>query len=89
MIGYGVFVLMIRRPTRSTLFPYTTLFRSQLDGKYHLLITIAGQATVIPEMGQPVILNHEDALFLPVRMGNYSLKSTGDIPLICLKAVPK
>src|SRR3989449_5724899 len=24
---------MIRRPPRSTLFPYTTLFRSQLDGK--------------------------------------------------------
>jgi len=23
---------MIRRPPRSTLFPYTTLFRSQLDG---------------------------------------------------------
>src|SRR2546426_3138428 len=31
--GYGLFVfffLMIRRPPRSTLFPYTTLFRSNL-----------------------------------------------------------
>src|SRR5438874_9773593 len=31
---------MIRRPPRSTLFPYTTLFRSQnlkLDGSFHLL----------------------------------------------------
>src|SRR5688572_32265626 len=27
-----VFFLMIRRPPRSTLFPYTTLFRSQLVG---------------------------------------------------------
>src|SRR5947199_5407072 len=27
---------MIRRPPRSTLFPYTTLFRSQLDGPRHL-----------------------------------------------------
>src|ERR1051326_40333 len=27
-----VFFLMIRRPPRSTLFPYTTLFRSQVDG---------------------------------------------------------
>src|SRR3712207_8613982 len=27
----GGFVLMIRRPPRSTLFPYTTLFRSRLD----------------------------------------------------------
>src|SRR3712207_9467519 len=28
MIVYVVFFLMIRRPPRSTLFPYTTLFRS-------------------------------------------------------------
>src|SRR3712207_7312018 len=27
-IGYIVFFLMMRRPPRSTLFPYTTLFRS-------------------------------------------------------------
>src|SRR6266702_4979125 len=27
----SVFFLMIRRPTRSTLFPYTTLFRSRLE----------------------------------------------------------
>src|SRR5260370_3558789 len=27
---------MIRRPPRSTLFPYTTLFRSRLDGKIAL-----------------------------------------------------
>src|SRR5256885_6932791 len=27
---------MIRRPPRSTLFPYTTLFRSHLDGQYAL-----------------------------------------------------
>src|SRR5271169_7184922 len=30
---YFVFFLMIRRPPRSTLFPYTTLFRSHVDGK--------------------------------------------------------
>jgi hypothetical protein len=34
-------------------------------------------------------LNHEEALFLPVGMGSYRLKSTGDSPLICLKAMPK
>src|SRR2546430_12389404 len=34
---------MIRRPPRSTLFPYTTLFRSQLDkaGGVKLLTTVA------------------------------------------------
>src|SRR4051794_41844660 len=29
------FFLMIRRPPRSTLFPYTTLFRSVLEGQGH------------------------------------------------------
>src|SRR3712207_6979199 len=29
------FFLMIRRPPRSTLFPYTTLFRSDIDPKSH------------------------------------------------------
>src|SRR3712207_8928000 len=31
------FFLMIRRPPRSTLFPYTTLFRSSLDRFKHLM----------------------------------------------------
>src|SRR3712207_7258039 len=30
MTGYFFFFLMIRRPPRSTLFPYTTLFRSDV-----------------------------------------------------------
>src|SRR5258705_5311199 len=29
---------MIRRPPRSTLFPYTTLFRSQPDGRERLVV---------------------------------------------------
>src|SRR2546425_5675136 len=32
---------MIRRPPRSTLFPYTTLFRSQIDGPGEQLIDAA------------------------------------------------
>src|SRR6202789_4590629 len=42
---FGVFFLMIRRPPRSTLFPYTTLFRSH--------IRAAGKAAIItgPEGG--------------------------------------
>src|SRR3712207_7105708 len=36
------FFLMIRRPPRSTLFPYTTLFRSAAD-----------QVVVVPESVQP------------------------------------
>src|SRR2546421_8931582 len=33
---------MIRRPPRSTLFPYTTLFRSFLDRSFNLQLTAAG-----------------------------------------------
>src|SRR3712207_7055623 len=34
LLSYYFFFLMIRRPPRSTLFPYTTLFRSDdLDGR--------------------------------------------------------
>src|SRR5206468_11846286 len=29
---YSIFFLMLRRPPRSTLFPYTTLFRSEYHG---------------------------------------------------------
>src|SRR5258708_14216021 len=32
--NYLFFFLMIRRPPRSTLFPYTTLFRSRSDERY-------------------------------------------------------
>src|SRR5258708_18164349 len=35
---------MIRRPPRSTLFPYTTLFRSNLNGPWSYAITAADAA---------------------------------------------
>src|SRR3712207_9271746 len=44
------FLLMIRRPPRSTLFPYTTLFRSHVLGQRHvhgqrlLLVLVVDQA---------------------------------------------
>src|SRR5260221_2817016 len=36
---YYFFFLMIRRPPRSTLFPYTTLFRSRIDLQHQKLYT--------------------------------------------------
>src|SRR5260370_26816249 len=39
MYTIAFFFLMIRRPPRSTLFPYTTLFRSQLDANSGLWTT--------------------------------------------------
>src|SRR3712207_7499380 len=38
------FFLMIRRPPRSTLFPYTTLFRSERDGGAVLLVHVEDEA---------------------------------------------
>src|SRR3712207_7972560 len=43
------FFLMIRRPPRSTLFPYTTLFRSDerhLQFAVHLLVLLIGRMVV-------------------------------------------
>src|SRR2546430_12750840 len=41
-VRYDCFSLMIRRPPRSTLFPYTTLFRSSLrDDRAHIRIRYA------------------------------------------------
>src|SRR2546430_4245411 len=37
---------MIRRPPRSTLFPYTTLFRSQLDSKFRMEHVIGESAAM-------------------------------------------
>src|SRR5260370_12739010 len=42
---------MIRRPPRSTLFPYTTLFRSQLAGHLFVFDSFGdGKSLVPPEM---------------------------------------
>src|SRR3712207_7779200 len=41
-----VFFLMIRRPPRSTLFPYTTLFRSPSDDTVVIRMNLGGKAKV-------------------------------------------
>src|SRR2546422_5416835 len=38
---------MIRRPPRSTLFPYTTLFRSQFSEKYPDVVLLAAEVTAL------------------------------------------
>src|SRR5690348_17558273 len=55
---------MIRRPPRSTLFPYTTLFRS-------LILGVAGAATLV--FGQ-----WQDALFLGVLFANATIGTAQD-----------
>src|SRR3989454_6479249 len=45
------FFLMIRRPPRSTLFPYTTLFRSCPDPRGHPPLAPRGRDRVVYERG--------------------------------------
>src|SRR3712207_9318788 len=57
-IYFYVFFLMIRRPPRSTLFPYTTLFRSSQIQAEHILdmtlsrLTRLGRSDLETEMAQ-------------------------------------
>src|SRR2546430_10574155 len=46
MTASHIFFLMIRRPPRSTLFPYTTLFRSTHSGGTQLAIETTSLATL-------------------------------------------
>src|SRR3712207_7798493 len=43
---------MIRRPPRSTLFPYTTLFRSQLEQLERLSRVPCGRRRIVPQRVQ-------------------------------------
>src|SRR3712207_6887744 len=42
---------MIRRPPRSTLFPYTTLFRSQVRGQQRHQLQVRGAVERVPAVG--------------------------------------
>src|SRR3712207_7615149 len=56
---------MIRRPPRSTLFPYTTLFRSTLSPTEPLLTTVTVAAYGAILIAMPVILYQLYAFVLP------------------------
>src|SRR2546425_905607 len=56
-----VFFLMIRRPPRSTLFPYTTLFRSV---PAVLTVTVAGTSAVLPAARRRKVLVVIEAAFI-------------------------
>src|SRR3712207_7709029 len=63
------FFLMIRRPPRSTLFPYTTLFRSARhhlvpdarvrEGAAHHHLVVAAARAVAVEVGLPDLMLHQ------------------------------
>src|SRR5258708_28013329 len=63
---------MIRRPPRSTLFPYTTLFRSQLAERVPFLLERYQQAVLVetylpgPEFTVAILGNNGDVRCLPI-----------------------
>src|SRR3712207_8099479 len=61
-----VFFLMIRRPPRSTLFPYTTLFRSSLIGNVYL----GRVQNVLPSM---------EAAFIDIGRGRNAVLYAGEV----------
>src|SRR3712207_7339868 len=64
LISYLFFFLMIRRPPRSTLFPYTTLFRSDYSLEVH------AEATRLDEVDAPALGDYARALYGPLPYGN-------------------
>src|SRR2546430_12191071 len=56
---YVIFFLMIRRPPRSTLFPYTTLFRSR-DGARHAHVGVAVDVHVAVALQVPRVHRSEE-----------------------------
>src|SRR3712207_7573462 len=71
------FFLMIRRPPRSTLFPYTTLFRSLEEADLH---PQRGVESLLEQGGEQVVLDQlageADPLVEPDEMGAGDRKST-------------
>src|SRR5689334_23593942 len=59
---------MIRRPPRSTLFPYTTLFRSRLN-----LISLEHEPRAIAELAQPALAGELLDLLLVLPEGGLGL----------------
>src|SRR5260370_5539607 len=60
---------MIRRPPRSTLFPYTTLFRS------HVIGNATRDRHVLGPKGVPALRPEPEAHFLVARAGDQEMRS--------------
>src|SRR5688572_32234911 len=52
---FFIFFLMIRRPPRSTLFPYTTLFRSKFDSALKRFLRMLAKALLVVSNAEEVM----------------------------------
>src|SRR3712207_7663514 len=74
---------MIRRPPRSTLFPYTTLFRSRCCGEADDLLAVPGVVenglVVLLHRGEPLGAYVEGVVDLPFRQRQRSEEHTSEL----------
>src|SRR5687768_18059114 len=80
---------MIRRPPRSTLFPYTTLFRSTLLKTVGVglgaisLAPLLSACGMIPGMGGDKLTVWTDATFAPPRSEEHTSELQSRLHLVC------
>src|SRR5205807_4256719 len=81
MCIFILFFIMIRRPRRSTLFPYTTLFRSELEQAGADILDIGGEST--RPGADPISAEEERARVLPVRSEEHTSELQSPCNLVC------
>src|SRR2546427_12517150 len=79
ILVFSFFFLMIRRPPRSTLFPYTTLFRSQPFGS---AVDVTAIVTVTDDGGSSGRLRREFEV-LPPRSEEHTSELQSQSNLVC------
>src|SRR3712207_9227814 len=76
---YRIFFLMIRRPPRSTLFPYTTLFRSIVGADIRRMVVEAPEVTRAARPGQfAMVRSWETEPLLPRAMAPLTYNEIGE-----------
>src|SRR5256884_4471084 len=76
------FFLMIRRPPRSTLFPYTTLFRSHLQQPPDALLLVLGAVIDVGARREDARIDPEERQLPDVRIGHDLERERGERLLV-------
>src|SRR5260370_18269882 len=74
------FFLMIRRPPRSTLFPYTTLFRS--EGRTRVVFVTAYDEFAVAAFEQQAV-DYVQTCALPIRSEEHTSELQSHLNLVC------
>src|SRR5260370_17406603 len=67
---------MIRRPPRSTLFPYTTLFRSDVEALLEQFLVAGGERAALRSVNQR---DEDDVAFVALELGSVSAEEAVEL----------